>query len=252
MPVCVEGAGHAARRVRVLTEPSQTMTDRRRAARRGCSPTPAPTATTAPPIRRRCCGRSPATSKRISRAPERLSLVDDEWALVRAGRHSVADYLTLAAGFGREHTSGVLDEVRRPARVHRRLSDHRRRSRPRFEAFVRTLLAAAVRRGRVRRRPPIRQRRSPRAARGGDRRARHDRRRSRRVIAKARTALDRALAGGAPLDPTAGRRDRPHGGARTATRRCSTRCRRGRERSRRAGRALSLSLRARPTSAIRR
>ena len=37
-------------------------------------------------------------------APERLSLVGDEWALVRAGRHGVGDYLTLAAGFGNERT----------------------------------------------------------------------------------------------------------------------------------------------------
>ena len=46
-------------------------------------------------------------------APERLSLLDDEWALVRAGRHTAADYLTLAAGYGREHISGVLAEVAR-------------------------------------------------------------------------------------------------------------------------------------------
>src|SRR5947209_2735747 len=41
-------------------------------------------------------------------APERLSLIGDEWALVRAGRHSVADYMTLASGFGAESSSGVL------------------------------------------------------------------------------------------------------------------------------------------------
>jgi hypothetical protein len=46
-------------------------------------------------------------------APERLSLLDDQWALTRAGRHSVGDYLTLAAGHGREHNSGVLEEVGR-------------------------------------------------------------------------------------------------------------------------------------------
>ena len=34
-------------------------------------------------------------------APERLSLVSDEWALVRAGRDTVANYLDLAAGFGK-------------------------------------------------------------------------------------------------------------------------------------------------------
>ena len=43
--------------------------------------------------------------------PERVTIVGDEWALVRAGRHSVADYLTLATGFGHEHANGVLAEV---------------------------------------------------------------------------------------------------------------------------------------------
>ena len=36
-------------------------------------------------------------------APERVVLMDDEWALVRAGKHSVADYLTLASGFSAEN-----------------------------------------------------------------------------------------------------------------------------------------------------
>ena len=40
-------------------------------------------------------------------APERLSLVDDEWALVRTGRHGVADFLTLASVFGGESSSGA-------------------------------------------------------------------------------------------------------------------------------------------------
>ena len=42
--------------------------------------------------------------------PERLSLAGDEWALVRAGRHIAADYLTLASGFANEHTNGVLEQ----------------------------------------------------------------------------------------------------------------------------------------------
>ena len=46
-------------------------------------------------------------------APERLVLLDDEWALVRAGRQTAGDYLTLASGYGREHVSGVLEEVAR-------------------------------------------------------------------------------------------------------------------------------------------
>src|SRR5262249_48550108 len=69
---------------------------------------------------------------------ERLSLMGDEWALVRAGRHSAADYLTLASGFGREHTSGVLATVaNRLDNIHDDLTTEA--TRPRFEAFVRSL-----------------------------------------------------------------------------------------------------------------
>ena len=69
-------------------------------------------------------------------APERLSLVEDQWALVRAGRQGVADFLTLAAGFGREQTSGVLSLVTsRLGFVHDYLTTSA--TRPGFEAFVR-------------------------------------------------------------------------------------------------------------------
>ena len=72
-------------------------------------------------------------------APERLSLVDDEWALVRAGRHSIAEYLSLVAGFSREHTSGVLSDVTGRLRaIHDDLTTDA--TRPGFEAFIRTLL----------------------------------------------------------------------------------------------------------------
>ena len=72
-------------------------------------------------------------------APERLTLIDDEWALVRANRHNAADYLTLAAGYGRESSSGVLSEVTgRLQFIHEYLTTNA--SRPRFEAFVRTML----------------------------------------------------------------------------------------------------------------
>src|SRR5215831_12865819 len=43
--------------------------------------------------------------------PERLSLSGDEWALVRAGRHTAADYLKLLSGFAMEHTNGVLGGI---------------------------------------------------------------------------------------------------------------------------------------------
>ena len=132
-------------------------------------------------------------------APERVSLVGDEWALMRAHHHSIADYLTLASGFGREQTSGVL------AMVTQRL-DYAREylttesSRPRFEAFTRTLV-----------RPLFEQLGfAPKAA-------DTDEQRQLRavvietlgtsgedadVIARSRAALDRALGGGAPLDAT--------------------------------------------------
>src|SRR4029077_396436 len=72
-------------------------------------------------------------------APERLVLLDDEWALVRAGRHNAGDYLTLAAGYGREHVSGVLEEVaHRLGVIDEDLTTET--SRPRLEACTRSLL----------------------------------------------------------------------------------------------------------------
>ena len=132
-------------------------------------------------------------------AAERLSLLDDEWALVRAGRHSVADYLTIAAGYGRERASGVLGElVNRLAFVHEYLSSGG--AAQRFEGFTRSLFA-------------------PLAAEIGLSNAPadpDDRRQLRAVllgalgtiandqdaIRLAQSALDRTLAGSAPLDPT--------------------------------------------------
>jgi hypothetical protein len=72
-------------------------------------------------------------------APERVTLISDEWALVRANRHTAADYLTLAAGYGREPVSGVLRDVtERLAFIHDYLVTDR--TRERFQAFVQTML----------------------------------------------------------------------------------------------------------------
>ena len=60
-------------------------------------------------------------------------------ALVRAGRHSAADYLTLAAGHGREHSRGVLDEVAHGLGFVREYLTEGA-TRDRFSGFVRTLL----------------------------------------------------------------------------------------------------------------
>jgi aminopeptidase N len=72
-------------------------------------------------------------------APERLVLIEDEWALVRANRHSAADYLTLTTGYGRESSSGVLAEVAdRLEFIHEYLTTEA--SRRQFQTFVRTLM----------------------------------------------------------------------------------------------------------------
>ena len=130
-------------------------------------------------------------------APERLSLLGDEWALVRTGRHTVAEYLTLASGFGRERTSGVLGLVTDGFRfIHEYLATGATRAR--FEAFTRSLLRPSY---------------DDIASTSGD----TDDRRALRaaligalgttggdpdVASTSRVALDRALGGGRPLDPS--------------------------------------------------
>jgi hypothetical protein len=132
-------------------------------------------------------------------APERLSLMDDEWALVRAGRHTVADYLTLASGFSGESASGVLGALSaRLGFVHDYLTTAQ--TKPQFEAFARRLLQPIV--ARIGFAPAAGEpddRRELRAAAvdalgtiGDDP----------KIVAQARAALDRALTGSAPLDPT--------------------------------------------------
>jgi len=132
-------------------------------------------------------------------APERLSLLDDQWALVRAGRETVSDFLTLAIGFSREDTSGVLALLTSRLRfVHDYLTTDA--TRPRFEDFVRTELR------------PSFDRLGLNASPGED-----DNRRSLRAtliaalaatgvdqdsISRSRTAVDRALHGGPALDST--------------------------------------------------
>ena len=45
---------------------------------------------------------------------ERIALVSDEWALLRANRHDVGTFLDLAAGFGSERTAAVMEAVAGP------------------------------------------------------------------------------------------------------------------------------------------
>ena len=159
----------------------------------------------------------------------------------------LADYLTLATGFGSERTSGVLDDVtNRLDFIHDYLTTDATR------AAVRTLRALAAR---ARCSPSSasagarRQRRPPRAARRAHRRARDDRRRPRRRGPRARRSR-RALAGGPPLDADARRRDRRRGG-RARRRGAVRRAARGRRGARLPRSAIATSTRWRD-SAIRR
>jgi aminopeptidase N len=132
--------------------------------------------------------------------PERLTLIGDEWALVRAGRHSLADYLTLASGFGQERASGVFGEVgARLTFIHDYLTSDR--SRPAYERFVQSLLRPLFEELTI----------SGAVTEDDDRRALRG-----KVIAtldhagndsavsgQARSALDASLSGGPPLDASA-------------------------------------------------
>jgi aminopeptidase N len=133
-------------------------------------------------------------------APERLTLVEDEWALVRAGRHAAADYLTIASGFAREQTSGVL------ARVTARLQfidDYltTAATQPKLQAFVGSLFRPSFEALGLDARPGDTDDR--RALRAVIISALGTTAADASVIAQSRAAVDRALAGGASLDPTA-------------------------------------------------
>ncbi len=200
VPVCVMPGNGARERVcDVLTGPTMTMT----LPTAACAPWVFAnagaqgyyrTAYSADTIR----AMAPHVETALS-APERLSLVEDAWALVRAGRQPAGDYLTLISGFGHETSSGVLGTVAgRLDFVHQYLTDEA--TRPRFEAFVRTLLRPSF--DALGFAPGNQDSDDRRSLRAVVILALGDLGRDSDVIAQSRAALERALAGGAPLDPT--------------------------------------------------
>jgi aminopeptidase N len=131
--------------------------------------------------------------------PERLTIVGDEWAMVRAGRQSMVNYLTLAGGFRNEHSSGVLEEVSsRLVFVRDYLTSGE--TRQKYERFVQSLFG-----------PLYRELGLNAASQDTD-----DRRRLRATVVQtldqggndvslakdARVALEQSLSGGASLDAT--------------------------------------------------
>ncbi len=74
---------------------------------------------------------------------ERIALLSDEWALVRAGERDVGAFLDLCAGFGGEGEYAVLDElVGRLAAIEHRLVAEA--DRPALQRFVGTLFAGQL------------------------------------------------------------------------------------------------------------
>jgi len=137
LPVCVTGRGESDAACHLLTEPRQTEV-----VAKGCASWLFANAGAKGYYR---TAYSPAMLKAIAphiegelTAAERLSLVNDEWALVRAGRHSVADYLTLVGAYGRERASVILDEIAGRLRF---VQDYLTpaEQQPTLAAFVRTL-----------------------------------------------------------------------------------------------------------------
>lgn len=76
-------------------------------------------------------------------AGERLSLISDEWAMVRAGRHEIGGWLALASGFGGERDPDVMSTLTSRLRsVDEDLTTSSTRGA--YRGWVRALLAPAL------------------------------------------------------------------------------------------------------------
>lgn len=138
LPVCVKTAGNAAT-CTIVTEPSQTL------KAPGCGAAminadghgyyfteyePAAVAALA--------HRDPPLT-----APERISLLGDEWRIVRAGHHDIGTYLELAAAFASDPTPQVASEIAgRLGYVRSSIADAGQR--PLFDAWVKRVFRPAL------------------------------------------------------------------------------------------------------------
>ena len=76
-------------------------------------------------------------------APERISLLGDEWRIVRAGRHDIGSYLDLAAAFAADPTPQVAAEIAgRLGFVRSSIADAGQR--PQFDAWVKRIFRPAL------------------------------------------------------------------------------------------------------------
>ncbi|HEX6976547.1 MAG TPA: M1 family metallopeptidase [Vicinamibacterales bacterium] len=76
-------------------------------------------------------------------ASERIALLDDEWALVRAGRHDVGSFLDLASGFKAERNADVLETLAGTIGLIDRAATNDQ-TRPAYRAWVAQLLMPAL------------------------------------------------------------------------------------------------------------
>jgi aminopeptidase N len=204
IPMCLKAAGGAQPTCVLVTEPTKTVPlgEGAPGGAAGCTPW----------VFANAGGRGyyrtlyPADMlKSISRdvetalsAPERLSLVADEWALIRAGRHSVANYLDLVSGFGREPIADVLAAVAgRLGSIDEEITTPS--NRPAFRRFVGEMMRPAYREvGFERRADDTEDRRSLRNVIIG---ALGQTAQDPQVVAKSKAAVNRALQGSEALDP---------------------------------------------------
>ena len=76
-------------------------------------------------------------------APERISLLGDEWRIVRAGRHDIGTFLDLAAAFANDPTPAVVSDIAsRLSFVRSAIADSDQR--PRFEAWTKQVFRPAL------------------------------------------------------------------------------------------------------------
>jgi aminopeptidase N len=198
IPVCLKAPGRPAPACELLTEDTRTIN-----IAGGCAPWVFANAgadgyyrTAYPSDVLRAL--APSVSTDLT-AAERLSLLDDEWAMMRSGRHRVSDYLTLATGLGRERTSGVLEEVaNRLSFVRDYLTTGATRTR--FEAFTRALWRPLY--DEVGFSAPSSEADDRRSLRAAVIAALGTIALDPDVIARARSAVDRTLAGDTEFEPT--------------------------------------------------
>ena len=109
IPVCIKTAGAQAPRCELMTQKQQQV------KLSGCSPW----------VFVNAGGRgyywsaySPELTTKLADAAEealtpqeRVSLLNDEWALVRSGQHPISQYLSLAQGMRNDHTRQVVQQI---------------------------------------------------------------------------------------------------------------------------------------------